>query len=300
MTHAPLRAMALVAVLVACGRAALGAQGTDGGSDQVYDAEGRMTLERTVLEGGAVQETWYRYDGGRLVETSTLLDGAAKRTVKYLYDPLGRLVSTRESGGNSSGSTRNESGTSTSWLQAPDTLELRDYDADGHLVASTRFLLGELQSREERTWQDGVVLRATITNADGTTTVEAYQTSGLARGQLASRSVKSGSTAMLEESRSYDDDGRLAQTRRWTPSGLELLEYAYDAEGALRTERISSGSSPTTLSLVVARTYDSPTTYLEESYDAGVLFARVRYQDGRRVLEEILKDGIVVRTRQLQ
>lgn len=295
----PLRTIALLAAMLSCGLSTPQAQGTAGGADQVFDAEGRISSERTVLEGGVVQETRYRYDGGRLVETRTLLDGAAERMVSYLYDPLGRLVSTRESNGSSSGATRYEGGTSTSWLQGTDTLELRDYDVYGHLVAVTRFLRNEVQSREERAWQDGGVQRTVTTKADGTTTIEEYQTAGPARGQLRSRSIKSGSMALLEELHTYDDSGRLVELRRWTPDGLELSEYAYDAAGALLTERLSAGAGPTTLMLVVARTYEGPTTYLEESYDAGTLFARVRYQDGRRVLEEMLKDGSVVRTRQL-
>lgn len=296
----PLRSMALLVAVLACTLSAPQAQGMAGGADQVYDAEGRITMERTVLDGGAVQETRYRYDGGRLVETRTLIDGAEQRMVSYLYDPLGRLVSTRESSGISSGATRYEGGTSTSWLQDVDTLELRDYDGDGHLVAITRYLRTDVQSREERTWQDGTVQRSVTTKADGTITVDAYQTAGPARGQLRSRSIKSGPTALLEELRSYDDDGRLVEVRRWSSDGLELSEYAYYADGALLTERLSAGESPTTLTLVIARTYEKPTTYVEESYDAGSLFARVRYEDGRRVLEELLKDGAVVRSRQLR
>jgi len=295
----PLRSVALLVAVLACGLSSPQAQGTATGADQVYDAQGRLTLERTVLDGGAVQETRYRYDGGRLVQTRTLVDGAAERVVSYLYDPLGRLVSTRESTGRSSGATRYDGGTSTSWLQDADSLELRDYDGDGHLVTVTRFLHSAVQSREERTWQDGAIQRSVTTKADGSTTTEEYQTTGPARGQIRSRSIKSGSTALLEELRSYDEAGRLAEVRRWTPAGLELSEYTYDADGALLTERLSAGKSPATLMLVIARTYEKPTTYVEESYDAGSLFARVRYEDGRRVLEEMLKDGAVVRSRQL-
>ena len=102
----PLRSVALLVAVLACGLSSPQAQGTATGADQVYDAQGRLTLERTVLDGGAVQETRYRYDGGRLVQTRTLVDGAAERVVSYLYDPLGRLISTRESTGRSSGATR--------------------------------------------------------------------------------------------------------------------------------------------------------------------------------------------------
>ena len=43
--------------------------------------------------------------------------------------------------------------------------------------------------------------------------------------------------------------------------------------------------------------YESAGVRIEEFWDDGAVFARVRYEDGRRVLEEIVQNGVVVRTR---
>jgi len=299
-SQASLRTFAAFVVIMACGLAAPLAQGVSGAVDQVYDEAGRITMERTVLAGGTVRETAYRYDAGRLVEVRTSLDGKPERTKSYLYAPDGRLVSTRESGGSASGSTRTESGASTSWLVTAEGLELRDYDADGRLVAIASFQKSELVGREERVWKDGAVQRSVMTRHDGTIQTDEYQTDGPALGLRISRSIQSGTTVILEEGYRYDDDGRLIETRRQTPQGFELLQYDRHDDGTLRSERLSAGATLPGLALVTVRTYDAPTSYVEESYDSGTLFARVRYEDGRRVSEEIIKEGVVVRTRQFQ
>jgi len=250
-----------------------------------------------MLEGGAIREIRYSYDAGRLIRVQTLLDGTVERTVSYLFAPDGRLVSTRETDGSSSGSARTESGASTSWLVSPDELELRDYDIDGRLVAITCFHQNVLVSREERAWKDGTVQRSVTTQPDGTITTDEYLTDGPARGQIESRSARSGMTMTLEELYAYDERGRLVETRRKGSQGFELIQYYYDEGGTLRMERRSKGKTLSAMALAMARTYGGPTTYVEESYDAGTLFARVRYEDGRRVSEDILRNGVVIRTR---
>lgn len=302
MTTGPasLRAIAAIAVFMACALAAPQAQAVSGAVDRIVDEAGRITLEREVLAGGSIRETSYRYDAGRLVEVRTTIDGKPERSIGYLYAPDGRLVSTRESDGGASGSIRTESGASTSWLLTADRLELRDYDVDGRLVAIVNFQKGELVGREERVWKDGVVQRSVTTRHDGTIQTDEYQTDGPARGLLISRSIQNGTAVMLAERYRHDDDGRLIETRRQTPQGFELIQYQHNDDGTLRTERLSAGATLSGLAVVTVRTYDGPTAYVEESYDAGALFARVRYEDGHRVSEEIIKEGVVVRTRQFQ
>lgn len=302
MTSGPasLRAFATFVVLMACGLAAPQAQVVSGVVDRVVDEAGRITMERAVLAGGSISETAYSYDAGRLVEVRTTIDGEPERSIRYRYAPDGRLVSTQESGGSASGSTRTESGASTSWLLTAGRLQLRDYDVDGRLVAIADYQNGDLVGREERVWKDGVVQRSVTKRHDGTVQTDEYQTDGPARGLLLARSIQNGSALMLEELYRHDDSGRLIETRRQTPQGFELLQYQYNDDGTLRIERHSAGATLSGLALVTLRTYDSPTAYVEESYDSGALFARVRYEDGHRVSEDIIKDGVIVRTRQFQ
>jgi YD repeat-containing protein len=292
------RNLAVFAAILSYGLLAPQAQGTRGGADQVYDEDGRITIERTMLEGGAIREIRYSYDAGRLIAVQTLLDGTVERTVSYLYAPDGRLVMARASDDGTSGLTRIESGASTSWLVSSDGLEMRDYDIDGRLITITRFHQSILVSREERAWKEGTVQRSETTLPDGTVTTNEYQTDGPARGLLVSTSSRNGSAAISDERRIYDDEGHLVELRRQNSLDLELTQYTYDQGGALISERISTGNTPSTLALAITRTYEGPTTYVEESYDAGTLFARVRYEDGRRVSEDILRDGVVIRTRQ--
>jgi hypothetical protein len=78
--------------------------------------------------------------------------------------------------------------------------------------------------------------------------------------------------------------------------GVNLhTDYTYDPLGTIIVQNDSKDGD-----LVKVTTYESPTSRIEESWDQGAPFARVRFEDGRKVLEEIIMDGIVVRSRSFE
>jgi len=119
-----------------------------------------------------------------------------------------------------------------------------------------------------------------------------YAADGAAAGKPLVLTSEADGAAVSVERRAYDESGRLSTVETTARGRTTLVENAYDEQGALYSTRTSSGGAM--ISLV---RYESPGVRVEELYDAGQAFARVRYEDGRRVLEEILKDGVVVRSR---
>jgi YD repeat-containing protein len=90
----------------------------------------------------------------------------------------------------------------------------------------------------------------------------------------------------------YDQDDRLITERRETKEGQETIDLVYDPDGALLSETRQMDGL-----LILVKTYSENDEILEEYYDKGVLFSRIYYKDGRKVRETILSAGKVVRER---
>ena len=260
-------------------------------SELLYDALGRPNLEREFLAGGAVREIAYEYASGRLASRATSEGGEVVSTTTYLYAPDGRLALASESSGGGHGTASGRSGRTSTWRVSGEALELRAYDRDGRLVSVASYRGAELISREDRAWRDGALVLSLV-EAGGKKMTTEYAADGVAAGKpLVLTSEADGATVSVER-RSYDESGRLVTVETTARGRTTLVENAYDDEGALYSTRTSIGGA-----LISIVSHESPDVRVEELYDAGLAFARVRYEDGRRVLEEILKDGVVVRSR---
>ncbi len=262
-------------------------------SEIFYDALGRPELEREFIEEGALRETRFEYAGDRLVSRETV-SGGSTVAVSYLYAPDGRLARVSENSGASLGLASGKSGFSSAWRLVKDNLELRVYGNDGRLRTIVSYRGSSPVSREDRVWADGVLTSSTIVAGD-TKTISEYATSGAALGKVLVTRAESGHSTKSIERRGYDDTGRLARIETSALGRTSLVEYAYDGQGVLESTRTSVDGA-----LVSIVRHASPTQRLEELYDAGAMFARIHYKDGRRVLEEIIKAGVVVRTRKFE
>lgn len=260
--------------------------------EYLYDAQGRPGTERIFLDNGDIEEAAYEYASGRLVSKTTSLGGAiiSKRT--YLYAPDGRLALAREASGNESGTSAARSGGSSSWRIGETGLELRTYDATGRLVLISVYKGAEKLSHEVRSWKDGALERVTVETTGGSTTSTEYILSGPARGEIMAILITKGDKPVSAERRAYDEEGRLASVDTSMRGRATVVVYGYVADGALATTTTSIDGA-----LVSVVRHETPAVRVEELYDSGAVFARVRYEDGRRVLEEMLRDGVVIRTR---
>ncbi|OHD20154.1 MAG: hypothetical protein A2Y38_20470 [Spirochaetes bacterium GWB1_59_5] len=258
----------------------------------LYDAEGRPNLERIFLDSGDVEETAYEYASGRLVSRTTSIGGTSVLKMTYLYAPDGRLALAREASGNDFGTSEARTGSSASWSIGTDGLELRTYDTKGRLVSISLYDGAERLNHEERFWKEGTLERVDVEAKNGSMTSTDYIMSGAATGEVAALTAKRNDKVVSTERRTYDETGRLSRVDASLGGRDSVVEYDYDDDGVLASTRTSVEGI---LSSIIR--YESQTVRVEELYDAGAVFARVRYEDGRRVLEEMLRDGIVVRTR---
>jgi hypothetical protein len=261
----------------------------------LYDDAGRPRLERTFVTGGEIEETAYEYIDGRLVSKRTTRGDEEPIVSTYLYAPDGRLALAKQSGGRSFGTDSARTGAFSSWRAGPGGLELRNYDSDGRLVAITAYAGAAMLSRESRTWKDGVLASTVIEDGDGGRIVTDYVNEGPGAGKPGKITTELKGVAVSVAYRRYDTAGRLSVVEKTGNGQATVIEYGYDDAGAVSSVRTSEDGL--TVSVV---SYESATTRVEELYDGGVAFVRVRYEDGRRTLEEMLRDGRVVRSRSFE
>lgn len=260
-----------------------------------YDADGRPASERRLLDGGTVEDVVYGYESGRLRKKTTSVDGKVVGTVDYLYAPSGRLVSAIESTGEYWGNSAAKSGLYYSWRASGDSVELRGYDVDGSLVLIRRYSGSRQVLEERRSWLEGALERSIVSAEDGTTTTTSYVTGGAAKGEPWSTIVENGGKLVSAERRDFNENGKLSRLERDEGGIASVIEYQYDAEGSLSQEKRYAESS-----LVAVVLYAEPGSRVEEAWDRGALYARLVYKDGRKVLEEMIKEGIVVRSRSFE
>lgn len=131
------------------------------------------------------------------------------------------------------------------------------------LVALVRELPVEGSKKELTYGTDGLVVRETRTERDGKTETSLY---------------------------AYDDKRRVTEIR--TRSGRSDLRtaFSYAADGDTTEERFDA-----TGALVLRIVTKADGGVVEEHFDSGALFARTLFKDGRKVREEIVSNGQVVR-----
>jgi len=93
---------------------------------------------------------------------------------------------------------------------------------------------------------------------------------------------------------SYDDQGRVVEIREMTNRKETKTRFIYGEDGVQTEERIDA-----TGALVLRITKKADGIVIEEHFDAGKLFARIFIQDGRKIREEIVSDGKVLRVREV-
>ncbi len=263
--------------------------------ERLYDERGKLTIERLFLDEGVVEEIAYQYASGRLQSKTTNRSGETPERMVYMYAPDGRLASVNDTKDMSFGTSSAPSGGQAIWRQSQDGLELRRFGQDGRLSSVSVYIAGVLNSNESREWKDGALLRSVVDKKDGTRTTIVFAPDGAAIGQETNVTIEFDGTVQSRINRSYDFKGRLERMETIAKNHVQLVSYEYDQDDTLlSTKTLVDGFIE---SLV---TYASPLVRIEELYSRGVAFVRVRYEDGRRVLEEMLKDGEVVRSKRFE
>lgn len=145
--------------------------------------------------------------------------------------------------------------------------ETFEYGGDPpRLVSRVRELPAEGSRKEFAYGADGLVVRETGTERDGTPETSFY---------------------------AYDDKRRVTEIRTRSGRSESRTAFAYAAAGETTEERFDA-----TGALVLRIVTQEDGGVVEEHFNSGALFARILFKDGRRVREEIVSNGQVVRVRE--
>lgn len=235
-----------------------------------YD-QGLLIRRRTFRGDELITSERIRYwrDGSL---RSVTVSGAEERSAEYHYRD-GRLVA--------------------EWLLDGEVRERIVYDDAGRVAERSRFVSGErLEHETYEYWGDLAddPLRRVVRIADGVETIERYDETG----RLLGTSVARAGELERERTRLFED-GLLVEERESRGGVERVWRYDYvDAE--LVEERYYEDGR-----IVHRIDFTHPDyTRLETIYRDGEPVLRVAWVGEERVLEEVLRDGEVIRTRRFE
>jgi YD repeat-containing protein len=261
---------------------------------------GATEIQTLYHNGQSVRRSMLEYAttaGGetRLVTRTLEVDGELVATEHFHYWADGTLRSVRWVGERGSaveyryldGRLRQE------WVASPDGLERTRYDEAGRIVERTRWIDERVVSRETREYwneePDGAVRRIIVV-ADGTERVSRYDESG----RLLGTSTARDGTTESDRVRVFEG-GLLVEEREVAGDFVRVWRYEYEGETVVR-ERYSEDGT-----IVRLTEYTDPEyARVETLYRDGLVVLRVYYREQERVMEEVIRDGEVIRTREFR
>lgn len=265
-------------------------------------ADGELLQEELFSAGAASSRTVYEYAAGRLARTRAFAaDGSLASTVEYLAAPSGRLREVRWTAADGSLRTASQAAGGTGSV-AGGVAVSEERTREGDVVLTTRYdEHGRVAVRERRD-PSGLVSSerlsytgearspaSSIAEWPGERKVveAAYDAAG---GEIAETTTVAGAvTERVAWIR--DEAGRALAVRREGTSGTAEVRFSW-ADGTLkREEHFVRGAR---VKNVIHETADER---VEELFDDGQLFLRVRYRGDARIREEVVVDGRVVRER---
>ncbi len=242
-----------------------------------------------------VRRTELEYDGERLVSRRIYRNDRLEATehLRYWADGSLRLIRRIGDRGTSVEYRYHDGRLMEEWIDAGSSREHLAYDEVGRLEERTHWDGEDILERETREYwgdlADDRMRRMVVASRDGETTYR-YDESG----RLLGSSVSLDGALDLERSRRYED-GLLVEEREERDGVARVRRYEYDDDGILRQEQISEDGRLLRVvdHLAVEREY----TRVETLYRDGAEILRVYYHGEDRLLEEVIRDGGVVRTR---
>lgn len=266
-----------------------------------YDASGRLAREYFQPASGLPADAIlvdYFYLGDLLASIVTKDgNGKIKSSKKVLYDKLGRPLEVREQSGQ-----QGEIGTSAGlmtaqarplveWRNDPDGRYIRRFDQKGRLVSSILYHQASLLSRESRSYNDDSSIPGYISIEEPTDfkkTESWFDKSGNKIREIVS--IKSLRFSLADYA--WNAEGRLVLVATVEKNIPGSISYEYDVSGRLIREEHTTRTRVDSVVL-----YGESGERTIELYDADLVFARIFYKEDKKIKEEIIRDGNVVRTR---
>lgn len=258
------------------------------------DRDGSAETHTLYHEGEPIERTELEYADGRLRVRRFFRDGESVATEYFAYWGDGSLRNVRRV--SERGTTveyRYRDGRLTEeWVTTGEAVEVVRYDKLGRVVERTLRADGDVLERETREYWGPATedtIRRVVVVADGAETVYRYDESG----RLLGSSVARGGAVESDRTRIFED-GQLVEEREEIDGVLKVWRYEYEGDELARERIYEDGA------LVKVTEYGGEVyTRTERLYRDGAEVLRVYYRGQERMLEEVIRDGEVVRTREI-
>ncbi|UCF98761.1 MAG: hypothetical protein JSV89_04305 [Spirochaetaceae bacterium] len=266
-----------------------------------FDDSGRLLEEQIFQEGSLSERTVYYYNRETLDRTETFgPEGELLHSDEYWLSPDGQLRRvTRDQGDRQADQRLALSGGSRGILEerygnARET-RINRYDKNGRLVEQEYWYEGRLSERESFQYRGDSDLPLSFLLEElpqERTTLRTYDQEGrLVRIEVTDHGRESEQTVHVR-----DAQGRIVETTTRGSRGIEnwLFQYGPDDDLVREEYRVRGSLERVTLYSV----QDQVSTRLEELYREEQIFMRIYYEAERKVKEEFLRNGEVVRVRE--
>lgn len=268
-----------------------------------YDEEGRLLEEHFFERGKFVRRTLYLYNGEALGRSETYgPEGRVEFVDRYYLSPDGRLrrvvrewvegpADQQLALGGAAGSVFEERYGNAGQRR------INRFDAAGRIVEQELWVDGELTEREHFQYrgQSELLESSRLEQLQlQCTTRRGYDQ----QGRIIRIEVEQAGEESMETLHRRDDQGRIVETTRRGPEGIENWLFAYDSEGELLREeyRIRGSLERVTQYHSEEQSY----TRIEQLYRENELFMRVYYEGQSKSKEEFLKNGEILHVREFE
>jgi YD repeat-containing protein len=266
-----------------------------------YDSQNRLIEDRLYSGGLLSSRTAYYYSRDVLERTETFgPDGLLLYRDFYKLSPDGQLRRVTREDPQQQQAQRlalGEGARGAGEERYGDSREQRinRYDRQGRLVEREHWYGGQLMERERFAYrgEEDILERSRLEEfSPERTTRRSYDAEG--RVVLIEATDRDGRIERTVHVR--DGQGRIVETTRRGPGGIENWLFEYDAGKEPVREEYRVRGSLERVTLYSAEGEER--LRVEELYRDGRLFMRVHYRSGQKVKEEVLKNGEVVRVRE--
>ncbi|MEE9308870.1 MAG: hypothetical protein V3V57_15220 [Spirochaetia bacterium] len=268
-----------------------------------YDQSGRLTEEQLFQDGEPSRRKVYHYRGAVLALTETF-DSKGELLFRdaYYLSPGGELrrVSREE---RERQTTQELALSGGGGILAEERYgNVRDrkvsrYDLEGRLTERERWSQGELIERERFEYRgDGdALVRSQLEQLQLRRTIRRSYDE---QGRLIRSVVEQEGDEIEQTVHLRDETGAIVETTKRSVRGLEHWLFDYGPQDTLRREEYRIRGALERITIYSTDSGESSRT--EELYREGQIFMRIYFEGEEKVKEEFLRNGEVIRERQLQ
>jgi antitoxin component YwqK of YwqJK toxin-antitoxin module len=259
-------------------------------------ADGRVTSETTYTDGQATERMEYRYAGGYLRSVVARPPGGGDVLWEVRYDltPDGRLRASRRTGSQPEIAAFNMGGgrLEDEYLATPGRTVILRYDTEGRRVVWEVYGEDKLQRAAYDDFDPET--GKPVATKDLTGELDRTERSYDEEGRVVQELTYHADAVVATTTHTYDDKGHLKASQRRSDAGIESWSYRYDDSGELEVEEYRDRG---TMRMRIVHT--GPDERYEEIVQSLRSSLRIYFVEDRKVREDFVRDGKVIRSREV-